>query len=100
MIQTSDILLGLEIVATSLDWQPFIAHENCNSEGRRCYNYGMLPDLMDIWARNYNFTWDIFAGYDGDWGLFPVSGVCFDLHIISIECLNKSNICRSLQCKW
>ena len=77
----SDIrnLLGLEIVATSLDWQPFIAHENCNSEGRRCYNYGMLPDLMDIWARNYNFTWDIFAGYDGDWGLFPVSGKILEL---------------------
>ena len=79
MIQTSNILLGLEIVATSLDWQPFIAHENCNSEGRRCYNYGMLPDLMDIWARNYNFTWDIFAGYDGDWGLFPVSGKVLEL---------------------
>ena len=39
----------------------------------------MLPDLMDIWARNYNFTWDIFAGYDGDWGLFPVSGKILEL---------------------
>ena len=68
-------LKGLEIIATSLDWLPFIAHENCNNIGRKCSNYGLLADQMNIWAKMFNFTWDIMAGYDGDWGLFPKSGM-------------------------
>ena len=68
-------LNGLEIIATSLDWLPFIAHENCNDKGRKCLNYGLLADQMNIWAKIFNFTWDIMAGYDGDWGLFPKSGM-------------------------
>ena len=63
-----------EVIATSLTWKPFIANENCDVSGRKCNNYGFLPDMMDSWARSYNFTWDIFAGYDNDWGLFPQSG--------------------------
>jgi hypothetical protein len=30
--------------------------------------------MMSMWAREYNFTWDIYADIDGDWGLNPVSG--------------------------
>ena len=66
---------GYEIVATSLDWQPFIAHKNCNENGRKCQNFGLLVDQMNIWAKNFNFTWDIMAGYGNDWGLFPKSGM-------------------------
>ena len=35
----------------------------------------MLTDLMNMWSRNFNFTWDIYADVDGDWGLFPISGM-------------------------
>ena len=69
---------GYEIVATSLDWQPFIAHKNCNENGRKCQNFGLLVDQMNIWAKNFNFSWDIMAGYGNDWGLFPKSGM--ELH--------------------
>ena len=68
-------LNGYEIVATSLDWMPFISHKNCNPNGRKCHNSGLLVDQMNIWAKDFNFTWDIMAGYGSDWGLTPKSGI-------------------------
>ena len=29
---------------------------------------------MNIWARDYNFTWDVYRDENNDWGLFPKSG--------------------------
>ena len=68
-------LHGYEIVATSLDWMPFISHKYCNPNGRKCHNSGLLVDLMNSWAKDFNFTWDIMAGYGNDWGLQPKSGI-------------------------
>ena len=65
---------GIKIVATSDDWEPYATHSECNKIGRECKNSGLTIDLMTTWAEKYNFTWDIKAGYQGDWGLTPVSG--------------------------
>ena len=65
---------GIEIVCTGLTWSPYNIHSNCNEFGRNCTNSGLLADMMSMWAREYNFTWDIYADIDGDWGLNPVSG--------------------------
>lgn len=67
-------LQGHQIVATSLSWSPYIKNENCDESGRNCTNTGLLVDFMQIWARDFNFTWDIYADVDGDWGINPVSG--------------------------
>ena len=61
-----------EIVATSLSWMPFIGHSDCDENGRRCTNRGLLVDLMNTFAKQFNFTWDIYADLDNDWGLFPL----------------------------
>ena len=29
---------------------------------------------MDIWARELNFTWDIYADVNNSWGLDPIEG--------------------------
>ena len=50
-------------------------NENCDKTGQNCKNSGIAADLMDSWARSYNFTWDIYADLDNDWGLFPVEGL-------------------------
>ena len=61
-----------EIVATSLSWMPFIGHADCDENGRRCTNRGLLVDIMNTIAKGNNFTWDIYADVDNDWGLFPI----------------------------
>ena len=42
--------------------------------GRGCQNYGLLVDVMSIWAKEYNFTWDVYRDINNNWGLQPVSG--------------------------
>ena len=68
-------LHGYEIVAATLDWMPFSSHKNCNSMGRKCQNSGLLVDQMNVWAQDFNFTWDVMTGFDNDWGLRPKSGI-------------------------
>ena len=65
---------GYNIVATGLTWKPSLAAENCNTFGRNCETYGMIADLMHNMAKYYNFTWDIYADLDNDWGMFPIEG--------------------------
>ena len=65
---------GLLIVATGEDWYPYTAHSECNFDGRECKNSGISVDLMKIFAKRLNFTWDIKAGYHDDWGWTPVFG--------------------------
>ena len=67
-------LQGYEIVVTSLSWAPYHSHKNCNDLGRNCENYGLLADLMNIWALDYNFTWDVYHDLNNDWGLNPKAG--------------------------
>ena len=67
-------LNGVKIVATSDDWHPFTTHSDCDDTGRNCKNSGLAIDKMKIWAEKFNFTWDIKAGFNGDWGFFPVYG--------------------------
>ena len=65
------------VVATALAWDPIIAYTKCDNKGRNCNSYGILVDLIDMWSKDYNFTWDIFTGYPGidwGWGTAPKSG--------------------------
>ncbi len=65
---------GTHFVYTSLTWAPYLTVENCNELGRNCTYYGFLGDMMNIYAREFNFTWDIQKDLDNSWGLFPKSG--------------------------
>ena len=65
---------GLNIVATSLTWPPSIEVKDCNKFGRGCKIKGLLVDLMNIWAKDVNFTWDIYADVNNSWGSTQVSG--------------------------
>ena len=67
-------LQGLPITATSLEWPPYISIENCNNIGTNCSKSGYLVEFMDIWARELNFTWDIYADINNSWGLDPIEG--------------------------
>ena len=67
-------LNGLKILPTTLSWSPYTMHENCNMDGWQCKNSGLLVDMLEVWAKNFNFTWDIHVPPDNDWGLYPVSG--------------------------
>ena len=70
---------GYNLVGTSLSWKPFMANENCDNTGRNCQNYGLVADLMDIWGKNYNFTWEVYADLDNDWGMFPLEGTPYNI---------------------
>ena len=65
---------GYNIVGASLQWKPFMGIEDCDAMGRNCKYYGIIADMMDIWAKGYNFTWDIYRDIDNDWGMFPIDG--------------------------
>ena len=66
---------GMNLLATTLAWDPIIAYTKCDDKGRNCDSYGMLVELIETWSKDYNFTWDIFTGYpDNDWGMSPKSG--------------------------
>ena len=58
-----------------MDYMPFSSHKHCNSIGRKCQNSGLLVDQMNVWAQDFNFTWDVMTGFDNDWGLRPKSGI-------------------------
>jgi hypothetical protein len=68
-------MAAIKLEATSLSWSPFLSVDNCNFEGKQCTVFGLLGDLMNIWGRAYNFTWDIYGDLDNDWGQNPVSGL-------------------------
>ena len=72
-LETID-LQGLPITATSLEWPPYISIENCSNVGTNCSKSGYLVEFMDIWARELNFTWDIYADVNNSWGLDPIEG--------------------------
>ena len=72
-LETID-LQGLPITATSLEWPPYISIENCSNIGTNCSKSGYLVEFMDIWARELNFTWDIYADVNNSWGLDPIEG--------------------------
>ena len=72
-LETID-LQGLPITATSLEWPPYISIENCTNIGTNCSKSGYLVEFMDIWARELNFTWDIYADVNNSWGLDPIEG--------------------------
>ena len=65
---------GMELVGTTLPWDPIITYTKCDNKGRNCDSYGVLVNLIEMWSKDYNFTWDIFTGYDNDWGTIPKSG--------------------------
>ena len=65
---------GFEIVATGMPWKPSLAIENCDNTGSNCDFYGSTVDLMNVVARQYNFTWNIYKDIDNDWGMHPVEG--------------------------
>ena len=66
---------GIELVTSTLAWDPIISYTKCDNKGRNCDSYGMLIDLIEMWSKDYNFTWDVFTGYpDNDWGMAPKSG--------------------------
>ena len=66
---------GYNIVGTALPWKPFIDIQNCDITGRNCQVFGIIPDMMDIWAKVYNFTWDTYRDVNNDWGYVdPVEG--------------------------
>lgn len=69
---------GYNIVGTSLTWKPFMANDNCDKTGRNCQNYGLVADLIDIWGKTYNFTWDIYADVNNDWGMWPLEGTPYN----------------------
>ena len=77
-------LNGFEISTTTLTWSPYTMHENCNSDGWKCKNSGLLVDMMEVWAKSFNFTWDIYVPPDNDWGLYPVSGRLFSRKFLSL----------------
>ena len=67
-------LQGLPITATSLSWPPYISIDSCNNIGTNCSKSGYLVEFMDIWARELNFTWDIYEDVTKNWGLNPIEG--------------------------
>ena len=70
---------GYNIVGTSLTWSPFMITENCNESGRNCKNSGIAADFLDSWAKSYNFTWDIYADVDNNWGIVPEEGPPYNI---------------------
>ena len=67
-------LKGIKILTNAMDWIPFISLVDCNEKGMNCNSYGSLVDLMNFWARDFNFTWDVHDNINKDWGLKPKSG--------------------------
>ncbi len=65
---------GYQLVFTSLTWAPYLTVSDCDNEGRNCNFYGFFGDMMDIYSTDFNFTWDIYADINNDWGLSPKSG--------------------------
>ena len=85
-------LNGFKISTTTLSWSPYTMHENCNADGWQCKNSGLLVDMLEGWAKTFNFTWDIYVSPDNDWGLFPISGRLFSRTILNLIFGENSNL--------
>ena len=49
-------LQGIEIESITQAWKPYLALKNCDVEGRNCGAEGLIPNLMDIWSNQFNFS--------------------------------------------
>ena len=67
-------LKGIKIHTNTMDWIPFISLADCDKRGMNCNSYGSYVDLMNFWARDFNFTWEAHDNINKDWGLKPKSG--------------------------
>ena len=65
-------LQGLKLITTSMTWNPQVIISECNSQGFDCNYEGFLVDLMNLWTKKLNYTWEIHQ--NEDWGLIPKSG--------------------------
>ena len=68
---------GIHLTATAMTWPPYIALQNCSENGEKCQKYGFLVEVMDTWAKELNFSWDIYKDINNEWGLNPISGMIF-----------------------
>ena len=98
-------LKGTKILTKSLSWSPFVNVADCDKKGMECNSNGLLVDLMEFWAKDSNFTWDIHEDIHGDWGTKPKSGKNYPK--FQDQCVAKSHFLmfnyafsRSFQHEW
>ena len=65
---------GINLMAKTLPWSPYIYISHCNLVGLNCKYKGYLIDLMNIWGKKLNFTLTIHQDTERDWGTTPKSG--------------------------
>lgn len=66
-------LEGAEVSSLTLSWDPWLTLTDCQEGGRRrCKTGGILHNLMDLLARDSNFTW--FSDESDSWGNVPMDG--------------------------
>ena len=63
---------GINIVGTAANWMPYYSGSNCDMNNLNCENIGIMSEMVNGWAQELNFTWDVRLGTD--WGSYPVSG--------------------------
>ena len=65
---------GLKLASINADWEPFVTHRECASQGRNCSAIGLLPDIAHALSHELNFSINHVLQKDGDWGLQSISG--------------------------
>ena len=68
-------LEGMHIPCITLSWAPYAELIDCDPKNQRnCITEGYLSELLNIVARQLNFTWHCDAEPNGNWGVIPISG--------------------------
>ena len=64
---------GAKITASTLTWEPWLTLTNCGAAvSSVCESHGILANLMNILAGQYNFTWEVSQA--SHWGTLPDTG--------------------------
>ena len=67
-------LEGIHIKCLTLSWAPYLTLNDCEESGKNCKSVGYFADLMNIAAKNLNFTWSCDREPNNNWGIMQISG--------------------------
>ena len=60
---------GSTLYTTGLPWNSLISYSACDKQGKDCQAAGMIPEIMTVLARMFNFTVKYDREREGAWGL-------------------------------
>ena len=77
---------GATVLIQTLPWSPWFTLFDCDVITlANCSSSGILSDVIQTMAKQFNFTIDLRKHPNSKWGVLPVTGGWYDYHNATFE---------------